>query len=162
MIGLSLSGRRRLTLGLSYLYLAGLLALTFFPLVWMVSSAIKPIEDLFVIPPQWIPKHPTLTAVDSVLYGDHGRPSLFLDYFRNSLIVTVGTTMLALVFISAAGSVALARHGDVSVPHLVGTTLGLAGGAYVGARFTRRVRREVLRVAVVAVPFVAGAMLLFL
>ena len=86
----------------------------------------------------------------------------FLTLLRLPLRQTVGTTMLTLVFISAAGSVALARHGDVSVPHLVGTTLGLASGAYVGARFTRRVRREVLRVAVVAVPFVAGAMLLFL
>jgi uncharacterized membrane protein YfcA len=86
----------------------------------------------------------------------------FLTLLRLPLRQTVGTTMLTLVFISAAGSIALARHGDVSVPHLIGTTLGLAGGAYLGARFTRRVRREVLRVAVVAVPFVAGAMLLFL
>ena len=33
---------------------------------------------------------------------------------------TVGTTMLVLVFISASGGAALARHGDVSVPHLSG------------------------------------------
>ena len=85
----------------------------------------------------------------------------FLTLLRLPLRQTVGTTMLTLVFISAAGSIALARHGDVSVPHLIGTVLGLASGAYVGARFTRRVRREVLRVAVVAIPFLAGAMLLF-
>ncbi len=85
----------------------------------------------------------------------------FLTVLRLPLRQTVGTTMLALVFISAAGSLALARHGDVSLPHLIGTTLGLASGAYVGARFTRRVRREVLRVAVVAIPFLAGAVLLF-
>lgn len=86
----------------------------------------------------------------------------FLTLLGLPLRQTVGTTMLTLVFISGAGSLALARHGDVSVPHLIGTTIGLASGAYVGARFTRRVRHEVLRVAVVAVPFVAGAMLLFL
>jgi uncharacterized membrane protein YfcA len=85
----------------------------------------------------------------------------FLTLLRLPLRQTVGTTMLTLVFISAAGSLALARHGDVSLPHLVGTVFGLASGAYVGARFTRRVRREVLRVAVVAIPFLAGAMLLF-
>ena len=109
MGSLPMSQRRRLTLGFSYLYLGGLLVLTFFPLVWMVSSAIKPIEDLFVIPPQWIPRRPTLAAVDSVVYGDHGRPSLFLDYFRNSLIVTAGTTLLALT-VSTLGAYALSRY----------------------------------------------------
>jgi uncharacterized membrane protein YfcA len=75
---------------------------------------------------------------------------------------TVGTTMMALIFISLAGSVAMARHGDVSPPHLVGLTIGLGSGAYLGARFTRRAPRQVLRGAVVIVPFVAGSMLLFL
>ena len=86
----------------------------------------------------------------------------FLTLLRLPLRQTVGTTMLTLVFISGAGGLALARHGDVSVPYLIGTTLGLASGAYLGARFTRRVRRELLRTAVVAIPFIAGAMLLFL
>jgi uncharacterized protein len=75
---------------------------------------------------------------------------------------TVGTTMLVLVFVSGSGGAALARHGDVSVPHLVGLTIGLASGAYIGARFTRRAPRRLLRSTVVAIPFVAGAMLLFL
>jgi uncharacterized membrane protein YfcA len=75
---------------------------------------------------------------------------------------TVGTTMLVLVFISASGGAALARHGDVSLPHLLGLTIGLASGAYIGARFTRRAPRRLLRSAVVTIPFVAGAMLLFL
>ena len=75
---------------------------------------------------------------------------------------TVGTTMLILVFISASGGAALARHGDVSLPHLAGLTIGLASGAYIGARFTRRAPRRLLRSAVVTIPFVAGAMLLFL
>lgn len=109
MGSLSMSHRRRITLGLSYFYLAGLLVLTFFPLVWMLSSAIKPIEDLFVIPPQWIPKQPTLESIDSVLYGDHERPSLFLDYFRNSIIVTTGTTILTLL-VSTLGAYALSRY----------------------------------------------------
>jgi uncharacterized protein len=75
---------------------------------------------------------------------------------------TVGTTMLVLVFISASGGAALARHGDVSMPHLLGLTIGLASGAYIGARFTRRAPRRLLRSAVITIPFVAGAMLLFL
>lgn len=85
-----------------------------------------------------------------------------LAVYRLPLRQTVGTTMMALIFISAAGGAAMARHGDVSLPHLIGLTIGLGGGAFVGARFTRRAPRAFLRAAVILVPFVAGAMLLFL
>lgn len=85
-----------------------------------------------------------------------------LTIHRLPLRQTVGTAMMALVFISAAGGVAMARHGDVSGPHLVGLTIGLASGAFIGARFTRRAPRAMLRVAVVAAPVTAGAMMLFL
>jgi uncharacterized membrane protein YfcA len=86
----------------------------------------------------------------------------FLTMLRLPLRQTVGTTMLTLVFISAAGTVVLARHGDVSLPYLVGCTAGLSTGSYIGARFTRRAPGKVLRGAVVTVPIVAGSMLLFL
>jgi multiple sugar transport system permease protein len=105
----SSSRRRRITLALSYLYLGILIVLVFFPLFWMVSSAIKPVDDLFVIPPQWIPERPTLTAMDSVISGEDGRPSLFLDYFKNSIIVTVGTTLLALL-VATLAAYALSRY----------------------------------------------------
>jgi uncharacterized protein len=85
-----------------------------------------------------------------------------LTVHRLPLRQTVGTTMLVLVFISASGGAALARHGDVSMPHLLGLTIGLASGAYLGARFTRRAPRRLLRSAVVTIPFIAGAMLLVL
>jgi uncharacterized membrane protein YfcA len=86
----------------------------------------------------------------------------FLTVHRLPLRVTVGTTMLSLALISASGGIAMARHGDVSLPHLLGLTIGLGSGAYFGARLTGRAPRQVLRRAVVVVPFVAGAMLLFL
>ncbi len=105
----SASRRRILTKYASYGYLIILLIITFFPLFWMITSALKPIDDLFLIPPQWIPKNPTLSAMDSVISGDMGRKSLFPDYFRNSLIVTLGTTILALV-VSTLAAYALSRY----------------------------------------------------
>ena len=84
-----------------------------------------------------------------------------LTIFRLSLVRTIGSTMLALIFISASGSVALARHGDVSYEHLVGATIGMTAGSYVGAKLTRRAPVQVLRVAIVATPFVAGSLLIF-
>jgi uncharacterized membrane protein YfcA len=85
----------------------------------------------------------------------------FLSLLRLPLRLTVGTTMFALVFISASGALALARHGDVSLTFLIGTTIGLASGAYFGARFTRRAPRLLLRAAVVTIPIAAGALLIF-
>jgi uncharacterized protein len=85
----------------------------------------------------------------------------YLAVLNLPLRLAVGTTMVTLVFISATGSAALARAGDVSLPHFVGATIGLASGAFLGARFTRRAPVAVLRAAVVLVPFLAGAMLLF-
>jgi uncharacterized protein len=86
----------------------------------------------------------------------------FLSVLKLSLRQTIGTTMLTLVFISGAASAVLARGGDVSLRHLVGAVIGLSIGTFIGARFTKRAPRVVLRVTVVAVPVTAGAMLLFL
>jgi len=76
------------------------------------------------------------------------------------LRVTVGTTMLALIFISLSGSVALASHGQVSVPHLIGATIGMTAGSYAGAKLTRRAPLTVLRAAIVLTPFIAGTLLI--
>lgn len=76
------------------------------------------------------------------------------------LRVTVGTTMMALIFISLSGSAALASHGQVSVPHLIGATLGMTLGSYAGAKLTRRAPLRVLRAAIVLTPFISGTLLI--
>lgn len=85
-----------------------------------------------------------------------------MTVMRLPLIQALGTTMLSLAFISLTGSLALASHGDVSLIHTVGVTIGMTAGSYVGAKFTRRAPINVLRFAVVATPFVAGTMLIVL
>jgi hypothetical protein len=123
-----------------------------------------------------IPAHPRRDLLAAVLLGVTGgaaaaffgvgmAPFLqlgLLTALRLPLRVSVGTTMLTLVFISLSGGISLALQGDVSLPHLIGTVTGLASGSYVGARYTRRAPRAVLRAAVAGTPFVAGSMLLFL
>jgi len=83
-----------------------------------------------------------------------------LTVMRLPLTKAIGTTMLALSFISLSGSVALARHGDVSLPHLIGVVIGMTAGSYAGAKFTRRAPRPLLRAAVIGVPFLAGTVLI--
>ena len=86
----------------------------------------------------------------------------FLSFHRLTLRQTIGTTMWALVFISASAAAVLARHGDVSSPHLVGSVIGLSLGSFIGAKLTGRAPVRILRVAVVVVPILAGSMVMFL
>lgn len=103
-------------------------------------------------------------GVASAFFGVGMAPFIqlgMLTVFRLSLVRTIGTTMLALFFISLSGSIALARHGDVSVDHLIGATIGMMAGSYVGAKLTRRAPVKYLRIAIVATPFLAGSLLIF-
>lgn len=79
---------------------------------------------------------------------------------RLQLRQAVGTTMLVLVFVSASAATTFSAAGDVSPPHLIGTVAGLSTGSFIGARFTGRAPVIVLRVALVATPVFAGALLL--
>lgn len=83
-----------------------------------------------------------------------------LVLLKMPLRLTVGTTMVTLIFISVSGATSFAAYGDVSTPHLLGLVIGLGPGSFVGARLTGRARGGILRFAVVATPFVAGTVLL--
>lgn len=65
--------------------LLGLGSLAFLlPLVWMLTTALKPDTQLFAYPPQWIPKPPQWrNFVEAIQYFP------FWRYFLNSTIVTV-------------------------------------------------------------------------
>ena len=91
--------RRRLLGGFwTYFALLWLAVYCLFPLGWMVSTSLKPTEDTYVIPPLWIPPHPTLHSYQMVLGIQN-----FPRYFFNSSIVALSTTALAMVFAGLAG-----------------------------------------------------------
>jgi multiple sugar transport system permease protein len=70
-----------------------LMSITFaFPLLWMLSTALKPIEDVMVVPPRWIPSH--------LQWGNFAEAISYIPFWRytaNSLIsctlAAVGTTL---------------------------------------------------------------------
>ncbi len=105
----------------------------------------------------------TIGGMASAFFGVGMAPFVqlaLMTVMRLPLIQSVGTTMLALCFISASGSLELARHGDVSLVHMVGVTIGMTAGSYVGAKFTRRAPVSLLRFAIVATPFLGGLSLI--
>ncbi len=70
-----------------------LVVLAVFPFLWMAVSAFKPLSQLYTIPPRWLPSPPTLDNFRNVLFESN-----IPRYFVNSLIISVGSTFLALVF----------------------------------------------------------------
>nr|WP_240970232.1 carbohydrate ABC transporter permease [Actinacidiphila epipremni] len=68
------------------------LAVSVFPVYWMVVTAFKPAADIQSDTPSFLPLHPTLahfgTAVHSPGFG---------TFWRNSLTVTLGAVLLSLV-----------------------------------------------------------------
>ncbi|MDK1373668.1 MULTISPECIES: carbohydrate ABC transporter permease [unclassified Sinorhizobium] len=83
---------RRRTLLIS-LPVAILVIVAVFPFLWMAVSAFKPLAQLYTIPPQWLPDPPTLENFKNVVFQSN-----IPRYFINSLIISIGSTFLALVF----------------------------------------------------------------
>ena len=79
------------------------------PLVFVVSSAFKPLSELFIFPPKLFPMNPTLDNFKdlSSLLGDSWLP--FSRYVFNSLAVTVMGTFGNIIFSSMAAYV-LSKH----------------------------------------------------
>jgi ABC-type glycerol-3-phosphate transport system permease component len=82
---------------------AALLVVGAFPLVWMLSTALKPSGEIFATPPTIVPVAVTLENF-ARLFSETG----FLTYFRNSVAVSFGTVLLTLA-VSAAGAYGLTR-----------------------------------------------------
>ena len=73
------------------------------PLVYSVIQSLKPIDEIFVYPPRFYVKRPTLENFRQVymLSGNLSVP--FSRYLFNSVFVTVGGTVIYLIIASLAG-----------------------------------------------------------
>ena len=69
-----------------------------FPIVWLVSGSLKPLEQVFTTPVRWIPEPLQLhNYVDAIVSTGFSRPLL------NSVIVTGAQVLINLVLCSLAG-----------------------------------------------------------
>lgn len=89
---------KNIGLALIYFLLTLWALLTFFPLLWMLSSSFKDTSAITAVPPQLIPEHPTLDAYRRIFkVGGLAR------WFWNSTIVSVAHTVTNLFFATLAG-----------------------------------------------------------
>ena len=95
--------RGRLGLALLYLGAAGLAAQAVLPLLWMLSTSLKPPREVLATPPTLIPAVPTLENYTR-LFGQ----TAFVRYFVNSVSVA-GLTVLLTMAVGAVGAYSLTR-----------------------------------------------------
>ena len=73
------------------------LVMVVFPFYWMINTSLKPASEIFLSPPTFISSNWSLDAYVTVLTQ---RP--FARYFLNSLVVTLGTTLLSVTLAAFA------------------------------------------------------------
>lgn len=76
---------------------AALLVFTAFPFAWMISTALKPSQEIFATPPTLIPRSITFESLER-LFGE----TRFLTYMRNSFVVSGATVLLTSLFATPA------------------------------------------------------------
>jgi ABC-type glycerol-3-phosphate transport system permease component len=92
------SNRRTLGIAVAYLILAALLFFALAPVALMIGTAFKPNVEIFQVPPRWLPRAPTLSNFQKVMFNS-GIP----HYALNSVIIATLMTFTALVLGTLAG-----------------------------------------------------------
>jgi multiple sugar transport system permease protein len=78
------------------------------PGIWIVMSSLRPTVEIMAKPPVWIPRELSLDAYRA-MFGGLGQGGIPIwDYFRNSLVISITSTAIALV-IGMSGGYAFAR-----------------------------------------------------
>jgi multiple sugar transport system permease protein len=79
------------------------------PGAWIILNSLRPTVEIMAKPPIWIPKTLSLDAY-SAMFGAVGHGGIPVwDYFRNSLIISITSTMIAIA-IGISGGFAFARY----------------------------------------------------
>jgi len=90
--------------GSVYMLLGLILFGLLFPFYVMLVTSLKPMSEIFSIPPTWLPRAPTLAS-----YLDVWRAAPLGRFFLNSLVIALGAAALTLLC-AVPGGYALARY----------------------------------------------------
>ncbi|NMA64972.1 MAG: carbohydrate ABC transporter permease [Clostridiaceae bacterium] len=69
-----------------------------FPIYWMIVSSFKENNVLFKLPPEFLPTNPTLVNYKSIFVDN-----IFVTYYKNSLSVSFGATVLTMFVATFCG-----------------------------------------------------------
>ena len=91
------------------LFIAAAAAFSALPLVYAISNAFKPLNELFLWPPQFFVRNPTMANFYDLLVLMSSSWVPFSRYLVNTLVITLGGTVGHVVLASLA-AYALAKH----------------------------------------------------
>jgi multiple sugar transport system permease protein len=89
--------------GLTYLALVVVTIAMIVPFLWMVSTSLKPADQLFSVPPKWLPR-----PVDASGYIELWKIAPFARYYLNSVKIT-GSVLLGVTFFCSLAGYGFAR-----------------------------------------------------
>jgi multiple sugar transport system permease protein len=79
------------------------------PGLWIVLSSLRPTVEIMAKPPVWIPQQVSFDAYVAMFSGVGQGGIPVIDYFRNSIVVSITSTLIALG-VGMAGGYAFARY----------------------------------------------------
>jgi ABC-type glycerol-3-phosphate transport system permease component len=85
-----------------YVVLTALALFTLLPIVYMISTAFKPLEEMFLYPPRFFVRHPTVRNFVDLLLAMDSLSVPFARYLFNSLFVALATVSLSVILSSLA------------------------------------------------------------
>lgn len=120
---------KRWTAALLYAVLSAITFVVCFPLLWAIVTSLKPKSEIFRWPPTLWPETITFESYRELLFGravasapGAGVPpsAFFLDWFANSIIVSVGSTVISIT-VATLAAYSLTRFrfwGQRAVPYV--------------------------------------------
>lgn len=114
---------------LAYLVLLVVTFFICFPLIWALSTSLKPARDVMATPPRVIPREATLANYRNLITGKEqyfraeqsyvpttAAPQHFMSWFGNSVVVSLGSTLISIVISTlAAYSITRFRYWGRSI-----------------------------------------------
>ncbi len=94
---------------LLYLFMIALVVFCALPLIFVVSTAFKPLDELFLFPPRYWVVRPTFDNFTNLVISLGSSTIPFARYVFNSVFVTV-MTVLGTVIVSSLGAYGLVKH----------------------------------------------------
>ena len=92
-----------------YLVLLVLVCFISLPLIYLISTAFKPLNELYVFPPRFFVREPTLKNFGDLVLSLSSSAVPFSRYAFNSLLIT-SLTVAGTIFVSTLGAYAMVKH----------------------------------------------------
>lgn len=92
-----------------YVFMTATVAFTALPLVYLVCTAFKPLSELYVFPPQFFVRNPTLKNFYDLLASISSSSVPYVRYIFNSAVISI-VTVAGSVIVSTIGAYGLVKH----------------------------------------------------